>query len=347
MIYFSTSIVFPREQGLEAVEQFFQKSGFSEVFSNETVALDFIRNLTYDKFKQLLVDVNGVLRGLPEDRRGMSGKRLLLGDMHGNSHDPPHPKDKEHLLKEVLIAFQQLNDIQDIALLTYLGIQLLHIFDDGNGRTGRAIFCLMQGMDSVVRERNDFMKHYVIPFDAEIEGDARTGNINLGINIPIMKAVAEDILGTVFMQEYNGIHLDAPRPDTLLSEFSKSHEDWREWDNELKEEISEMLMISFLVEGFSIRDIALLKFLQEQDGNLEDSEYHKEPYGNDYYKYVKTFFLNGPKLMRELEKDDFEKIINIYRKLKQLFIRKMIDVIVHPENYPQANGQLLKDTFVR
>jgi len=75
---------------------------------------------------------------LPKGKRGMTSINVEFGSPTYKSVEylPPNPEDKDDLLREVFNACQSIYNPKDIALLAYLGIQTIHPFLDGNGRTG-------------------------------------------------------------------------------------------------------------------------------------------------------------------------------------------------------------------
>lgn len=319
----------PREA---KIDRFFQKSGAKDVFSTELKAFEYMDNLNYEDFKSHLTRINGIVLNLPKSERGTTSHNIEFGSpTYGNVEFlPPNPQDKDGLLEDIFNACKSLDSPKDAALLAYLGIQTIHPFADGNGRTGRSIFNLMVGSTPFAQDRESFSRQNVRP----------PGEVNALLCRELMK----DIFGAEFVAEYGNIssslsaafqQIDNPDiPKDLRTEASKV--------------ISEKSRI-YIPNQISFRDLVILRFLQTQRSLSLDESPHKPfpydmtvQYGED--KGKKIFCIDGEALIQSLSEDDCRNLVELHAQMKKQLIQKLIDVVIKPDQYTR-DEKPLKDQF--
>lgn len=139
----------PQEhQVLPDTVRLMEKLHAEQVFSTPEASKQFLDSLTFDEFSRLLDTANGLERNLPKPDRGMKGSGFIQesGVLTGESveYQPPQASDRVPLMGKVFQAAQRAKDPEDAAVILALSINAIHPYDDGNGRTSRLIYTLLQ-----------------------------------------------------------------------------------------------------------------------------------------------------------------------------------------------------------
>jgi len=126
----------------------FKGKNVEEVFSNEDNKRNFIENLNEADFIDLVKGINALLRGKGIDSPEMewtfmTTKSGFMGTMETFSS----AKDKPELYALLHNNMQSMNrngeSMEDIALLCGASINAIHGFGDGNGRTSRFVYSML------------------------------------------------------------------------------------------------------------------------------------------------------------------------------------------------------------
>jgi hypothetical protein len=127
-----------------------------EVFSTEKKIREFLLELSSEEYVQLLEGINGIFRNKDSDNWIADGQKVEIG-----SWTFPKQEDKVDLLARSLAAAKTMaNDgrnITEIAFLLSTVITGVHLFENGNGRTSRAVFFLTN-KGFTVDNKDDFEK---------------------------------------------------------------------------------------------------------------------------------------------------------------------------------------------
>lgn len=162
-----------------------------ELWGNETERKTKLDAMKPDDFNKWLISLNANLRKLNPSLHEFDGEGVVVGDddvldVEGVvvAHQPPDQQDKVDLLEYMLKSAQNLPNIQDSALLIAAGINQIHPFRDGNGRTSRLIYANLSAGSKFVK---DHIKEI---------GSGRS-NIDIGSFIPhkFLYKVAKERLG--------------------------------------------------------------------------------------------------------------------------------------------------------
>ncbi len=120
--------------------QYLDRVGTAEVLAIPEDRKEFILGLGYDDFKNWLIRINGMARGMPNSEREIDGPTVITPNML-----PPEPEDKESILEASLEAAKSILNsrenteeaLRDVSLLFGGVVNYVHLFNDGNGRTSR------------------------------------------------------------------------------------------------------------------------------------------------------------------------------------------------------------------
>lgn len=350
----------PVEEKLETgkkVFRFLDRTKFLDVRKSDEQFDKWIQNLSYEDFRNYLTRLNGILREIPIKQRSVDGSEVTIsfslgGLDKGISYLPPPIEQKEELMKETFDAFKEIPNNEDRALLVYYALQSIHLYSDGNGRTGRLLYEIIadSGKELTEEKLSELLDH-----DKKGSGETGKGrdifaNKVLDVNKAyylINREVAKEVLGEDFLKENGGIYVASALGVGFLSETTKQKLFSKETT------LAEKILGEGDVKNFPFRGIILAKFLRERP-DLQKYQYELKrlldrscAIPEDVGK--KIVGLDLEKLMPNLTEDDARQLIKIHRDVKTKFIRNIIDIFVHPENHQirteDGKDVSIKDTF--
>ena len=336
-----------REGRADFLIRFLKRIKIDEIICDKDKKMDFIKNLDFEEFKKLLIRVNGILRDLPFKKRKFDGYSVIIGSERLNpetmeyeegavDYIPPYFWDKEPLLGELLEKMKQVDNLNDIALLTAISINAIHPFDDGNGRTSRFFYTLInESFQNIEQDKEKLLK---------ILGERGRSE---GVNVST-EHVRNEIYDVIKKEDLNIDPDDRLVPSQLDTMF---------WDDRRLnlEPLRERLLKNAPKEDVDkiCRRVDYLDELINDDngffGAMAFYKYLKEcnKLKNDYlltsYKSTgKVGVLGEPrftqletwKIVKDLESDDVLGILRKNQEIKKMFIEKIFDTIVNPDKYP-------------
>lgn len=298
-------------------------------FLEKMKAFDFFQGLAsnkkekgkvdFNQFKSFLIRLNGIVRGLPMKERKFDGEDVQLSGFI-ETILPPKYEDKEEILEYAFETAKDL-DMNSRAYMLPLLINALHLFADGNGRTSRILFQLLNSAT-----KSDFDRELVKAINAE--GRTETLDINPGlIEVKIQK----------YILTKHGWHY------TTNNKFVPP----------LK--MKEHRIASAEFETIKAGSKKLDKNIQELDKLLRSESWYvltaiTEALSAEKYQAILSD--NGmisPIKMQNLNQDDWDKIFNKFWEFKKENVRLMVDIFKEPEKFiNQDNKQeTFMDLFIR
>lgn len=259
----------------------------------------------------------------------MDGENVQISnELMGTSYLAPRSEDKEELLKKSFEAAKSLS-AKDAGLLLYLSLQAIHPFVDGNGRTGRLMYLLLERKNASQpidkKEIVDFLEH---DEDSGPGRESFTQKVKPPEDIyhAVEHLLASDVLGSEITNKFS--RLFSGLQSGVIEDFT---------NEKIPDELKERLKY-FMSEGgggaFPFRNIVLTKYLQEHGllGKYATEDTEK-----------KLLRLDGQRLLEDVSEADAKKIITTDLNLKKLFVEKIIDIIANSEKYKFADGKTVKD----
>lgn len=107
----------------------------------------FLSSLTTEEGIDWMTRINGIVMEKPISQRAMDGASYVaLQGMGQTAADyiPPRPERRLQLMKEIIEAIKDISDPKDQAYALGIAINLIHPFNDGNGRTSRIVSSLIR-----------------------------------------------------------------------------------------------------------------------------------------------------------------------------------------------------------
>ncbi len=134
-----------RLQQAKQLIRFLSKSGILSRITSDQDKSDFIQHLEQQEAEGLLERINGIILGIPIAQRAIyefSGAVNVDPEKGKEYRLPAHPSMQRHILKEIVIPGIKSLSPEDAPEVLATEINLLHMFQDGNGRLARIAYLL-------------------------------------------------------------------------------------------------------------------------------------------------------------------------------------------------------------
>ncbi|MEN9552171.1 MAG: Fic/DOC family [Candidatus Parcubacteria bacterium] len=338
-----------RESDFEKMEtgkkvfDFLERIKFLEFRKSDEDFEKWIKQLSFEEFEQYLNRLNGMMRSLPKDERGRDGDDVKIETSNPfisyTEYLPPDSSQKDSLMKEAFVAFKQISNNEDRALLLYYIIQAVHPYSDGNGRLGRLLYELVSssGKDLKEEDLSKYLDHNKKGHNGNGEGREFFAKKILEPKHAyyyINREVAREVLGKGFTQEYGKLYLYSPLDSAPTFNHLKEGDDGLSV-RELS--LAQTALQQTGVDHFSFSGLILSKLMQEKS-SLQKYQKQGMILGDnfgvaqeDVNKHI--FSIDDEEMVKEFTAGDVRRIIEINSDLKIKFVRTIIDIFVHPESH--------------
>jgi len=339
-----------RAQRADYLVEFLDRINAEQVLSSEETKRDFIESASFDDFKEWIVRFNGMLRSIPIKERGLDGKDVALvpNPEQVNEYErafigerkpefPPREADKEELLKEMFDLAQKMQkqgaDLNDIALLFSSGINAVHPFEDGNGRTSRLLNYLINTDYTGSKEQADFLKKLL----------GEKGRLFINIDPGDAK---DAITSYIFCHQLN---ID-PNDKNLPRDLSQANS--IEVSEKIATKVPQEIIADFKRHILGQEDdfgfFAVYSFFQKKD-KLAD---FLTPVQNRE-GVIRRTDLRVVDLIEKLESDEFSEILEEYWRIKKESVSLLLHGIAEPEEFKNEKsrhewlqGKTIKESFL-
>jgi hypothetical protein len=339
-----------REDRAERLVEFLRKIEAGEAFKSKENKIEFIKNLTFDDFKRWLTRINGALRDIPVAKRRLDGGEVALvpdpesaGSFEGilgetKTEYPPRAEDKEELLREMFDLAQKMArenaDMEDIALLSSAGINAVHAFEDGNGRTSRLFYFLLGTDYAGSPEQVKFLKKLL----------GENGRLFVNIDPGKAKWPVQDYLASHDI----GIPTDDPNLPRYLNDRIPPEENFKaKIEEKIPSEIRADFESHIIKKDGDYSFFAIYEVLRRK-GKLQQIAVPIVIDGN----VVRTD-LSIVDVVEKMEAEEFKEILDVYWQLKKKGASILMNAIADPESYVIDTGdegsetrQTIKDVFL-
>ena len=313
-----------REPKAEKIVGLLDKLELSEVLSTEEKRQQFFRGLDFETFRDFLVRINGISRGIPINKREIDGRDVVLDAGAFGVRATPDFEDKETLLRELYQLAQEMDDPKSSALLLGAGINAVHPFTDGNGRTARLVFTLLHdGYNGSLEEHQKLVgllgesgrkKLDLTPAHIQREiTERQKENAMLGyMNNPTIVGY-ESVRELQFSE-----NIPAEKKERFIRMIEDGYQDY-----------ALMAIYEYLL-GHGKFDQKYFQTVPDDSHHITDEQGKIIPDPEHTTKQI----IPIKNIIEELNEADVDEILGYNSKAKRDYVRLLANVIAHPENYP-------------
>ena len=351
-----------QKTNVDRLQALLDRVGFSELKKDDERFKSFIETTDKQDMHRYLSYINQKLREISPKERGFHDGRMVVAELIS-----PNRETQTRVLDYEIDALAQMDNSRYRATSAYYMINDLHMFPDGNGRTSRAVFELLDSPEANISEQQQFFshennrdklsaaKHGAYEFQ-ETKNIIRTQDFNQLAMLGYLEKIGSDIEGNDIISElrgslearikenggnilrvYGGVQDYSPGDITIPA--LKNNEGFSSLDDEDKDRVCCALGDSLSL--VSVSGLAMLKFYQEKDQQKEFLERTKKK--NSYFDYdtwminidpdpeEKKFF--GHCECEDWSKEDFLHYAELAESIKEQVLKTSIDIFVNPDDY--------------
>lgn len=329
----STKAGIEKDIGPQKIYQFLSRTGFLNIVADEEKLHQWMEAQSFSDFEDHLVRINGLVRQVRIKDRRIDGERVSIQNQFDDvSYLPPEASDKRELLEKTFEQAKKLPE-KDAGLLLYYSVQAIHPFVDGNGRTGRLLYLLLErgsAKQAVSKqELEDFLMH---------DGESGPGRESFAERVmspervyPVIEQLlASDVLGREVTDKFRRTYsaLQGGTIEALTNQRLSA---------DTKERLERQMS-----EGgggtYAFRNIVLLRYIQDKG--------LYEKYATEEIE-KKLLRFDGQRILEDVSEEEAKEIMALDVALKRQFVEKLIDVIANAQKYQMSRGGALKDRFYK
>ncbi len=313
-----------RDPKAEKIVTLLEKLQLEDVLSNEHTKKEFLRNLDFTAFRDFLIRINGISRGISMKERGIDGKDVVLDAGPWGVQATPEFEDKEELLKEIYEQAQKIEDTKDSALLLGASIGAIHPFADGNGRTSRLIFALLHDGYSGSAEDKEKLTR-LLGAEGRQTVDISSAYIRRQVNERQAENAALGQFENPTLTEFQDIRniefpsgIPAEKQEGFIRMIEDGHQDY-----------ARLAIYEYFLSHNKVDE--------QHFQTVPDNSHHIQ--GDDGELYPDPDHLTKEvmplrTIISELTETDIDEILESNKQAKKEYIRLLADTIAHPEKYP-------------
>jgi len=348
-----------QKTNVDRLQALLDRVGFSELKKDDEKFKNFLETTDKQDMHRYLSHINQKLREVSPKERGFHDGRMVVADLIS-----PNRETQTRVLDYEIDALSQMDNPRYRATSAYYMINDLHMFPDGNGRTSRAVFELLDSPEVNVSEQQQFFSHEdnKDQFGAAEHGAyefqktkniIRTQDFNQLAMLGYLEKISSDNEGNDIISELRD-SLEARIKESggniinILGSRTPQEAGIPAFNNNtgfnsLSEEDRKRVCYAFKdnTSRVSISGLAMLKFYQERGQQDEFLERTKQK--NGIFNYD-TWFINidpdpeekeffGHCECEDWSKEDFLHYAKLAESIKEQVLKTSIDIFVNPDDY--------------
>lgn len=328
--------------------------GILSILKDEQKKDEFISALTGEDVKRFLLYVNSRVRNI-----AIEENRFYEGTMYAGGLVSPNNEIQNRYFEKIAEALKNVKGKKDRATMMFYLINELHLFEDGNGRTSRAVFEMFTNEDFSF-ENNDTLVH-------DDEHDyAKVDHVEFEINNSIEGSRYAELCSNCFLYKtliisgiipneefYTEKMIVITDADELLEHNRNKGESEDNNPVFVSEDVKKQLSsIQFEQIQHSLADnngsiittsgMALLLMLIK-NGKIEELSDYEFSEGHGISLPVDRETGTGEEYLSEFKKEDYFKIIGIADILKEGMLDMILDFFEYPDNFRFCGNITMKD----
>jgi hypothetical protein len=276
---------------------------------------------SFEDFKNFLIRINGIARDISIKQRSFDGNEVQLTGFVDTVLVPKH-EDKETLLKYVYDNLEKVKKGEEKYLIPVV-INALHFFNDGNGRTSRVMYQLLEKHDS----KEKFEREMKLALGEDGRWDCPDVSPGL-IWADVEKIILEKYGWNFGEKDYPPVSLGGITAGIAAVEFNKIDKNHPSYDLAKKcFDISKDDIFYILTAIHGVLGEEVINLLTDK---LE----------------VKR--ISPIKLVDKLTQEQWQNILDSYYKLKEEHVKIIIDSFLAPDKFKSYHNKdtNLKDYFI-
>lgn len=347
-----------QKTNVDRLQALLDRVGFSELKKDDEKFKSFIETTDKQDIHRYLSHINQKLREVSPKERGFHDGRMVVAELIS-----PNRETQTRVLDYEIDALAQMDNPRYRATSAYYIINDLHMFPDGNGRTSRAIFELLDNPEANISEQQQFFSHEdnkdqlgaaehgAYEFQ-ETKNIIRTQDFNQLAMLGYLEKISSynegnDIIselrdslearikengGNIFVV-YGGLQ-DYSQGDVTIPAL-KNNEGFSSLNDEDKDRVCCALRDD--LSRVSVSGLAMLKFYQEKGQQKEFLERTKRKNYDTWIINIdpdpeeKEFF--GHCECEDWSKEDFLHYAELAESIKEQVLKTSIDIFVNPDDY--------------
>ena len=315
-----------------------------ENLKDEQKTDEFLATLTGEDVKKLLTYINSKVRNIPNEENDVYNGYMVVGALISPKNDI-----QNRCFEKIAESLKNIKGNRNRATLLHYLVNELHLFTDGNGRTGRCIFELLTNPEFSFEKNNNF--RHTRKEASRADGDIGTNEFESNMHVKnYQKALAyasflvykslmknnlfsKGVLGKciyvasdveLLENEYDGSKVFIPEDIRIkLSEKQLEDIDVALCDNNDTELYSTAGLTMAVMQSLKESTIKEKKFEPVPDYTVCDI-----CVGQD-----ECYLEESKKTFDSWTKEDYLRAVKVADYIKEAKLDAMIDIFEHPENF--------------
>ena len=316
------------------------------ILKDEQKSKEFFETLTGDDVRRYLIYINSKARNIPYEEN-----QIYTGNVYtGGGLMSPNNDIQNRFFDKIADALKNMKDNRCRGVALHYLINELHLFDDGNGRTGRCILELFTNPEFSF-ENNDNFSHNDGEHNHISTVDFEEQN---GIKPYLTALTFPSFLVYKKLKENKLFPDDLPNDLAIVNTytanpFSEENTDLIYIDENIRQslsdgeikQINQALCDNNELETYSVSGLTMM-VMQHFLGDKTET-YGGEFNGVQYLIDKDERLDDAKKIFKNWSKEDYIRAVKIYGTIKESMLEAMLDIFEHPENFKMKDGTTFAD----
>lgn len=310
---------------------------------DEEKSKSFFDSLSVDDIKRILLYVNSKVRHIPIEEND-----FFYGMSYAGGLVPPNSDIKNRYFEKILVTLKKVKNNRDRGTMLYYLINGLHLFEDGNGRTARAIFQILNDANFSF-EDNDTLIHDK-EFDKAIVGPDKfqenckivgSSIAELCSNCFLYKSLIEAgiLPNTEFYTKKCLLNTDVVEKGVSDNNIFVSDDVMQSISSSQYHQIQDALANNNCPLGITTSGMVML--LMMQNGFIGELDKYEFLGGYALSFSVGNYSKND--ILSKLKREDYFRIVDIANILKEDMLDMILDFFEHSDNFKFYDGITMKE----
>lgn len=314
-----------------------------EIFKDDSRMDEFLSGLTGEDIKRYLIYVNSKVRNVPYAENEICSQTMVAGSLIS-----PNNEIQNRYFNKMVDALNNVKGRKNKATMMYYLINELHLFEDGNGRTSRAVFEMLanknfsfENNDTFSHDTNDMAKVDHNEFERQ-NNIITSAGIEIYANYYLYKSLIQKgiVPNTDEYAEKIIVMTDADEVLNIsLNDDSKTLNDPVYIPDEIKQHLSqaqiEQIQNALADNNGALITTSGLTMLTMLLNNESSKDFRDFTYaeGQMFSFPVDKDNDEKDKILGKWQKVDFFKAVSVANLLKESMLDMIVDFFEKPENF--------------